>query len=342
MSVRFVRYEEFSEFHDPMQDGKLIQRKTEIREDPLTGETTRILFDSGMPFSPPNFKEYARRTAGGRPCPFCDESVFSATPAYPDNVMASGRMTVGEAVVFPNLFPYGKHNSVVRMCRQHEMPLAAFSESLLTDAWLAAFTYLQQVIQTDPTVTHASINWNYLPPSGGSILHPHLHVMASEKPTRYQKLTSDYSRRYFEEQRTNYYLALLREEQRLQERWIGREGSLSWMHAFAPKSHHDYIGIFEEVPSIGEMTEAHLQMIARSVLRFFRYFEQVGLASFNLSLFLPLQPTDDGWTHIRLIPRITIGALETSDLSVFNFVHGEYLSSKQPENVAKEASKFFI
>ena len=44
MSIIFTAKEEFFAFHDPMQDGKLIDRKTEIRMDPLTGETSRIIF----------------------------------------------------------------------------------------------------------------------------------------------------------------------------------------------------------------------------------------------------------------------------------------------------------
>ena len=47
MSITFTAKEEFFTFHDPMQDGKLIDRKTEIRMDPLTGETSRIIFDPG-------------------------------------------------------------------------------------------------------------------------------------------------------------------------------------------------------------------------------------------------------------------------------------------------------
>ena len=86
----------------------------------------------------------------------------------------------GEAVVFPNLFPYSKHNAVVRMCDQHYVKLDEFTAPMIANSFSAAHNYLNKVIAQDPETAYASINWNYLPPSGGSILHPHIHVLASE------------------------------------------------------------------------------------------------------------------------------------------------------------------
>ena len=60
---------------------------------------------------------------------------------------------------------------------------------MIANSFSAAHDYLKKVIAQDPKTTYASINWNYLPPSGGSILHPHIHVLASEHPTNYQATT---------------------------------------------------------------------------------------------------------------------------------------------------------
>uniref|UniRef100_UPI001CCF2CEC hypothetical protein n=1 Tax=Escherichia coli TaxID=562 RepID=UPI001CCF2CEC len=108
-----------------------------------------------------------------------------------------------------------------------------------------------------------------------------------------------------------------------------------------PKSHCDFIGVFE-ADSFNELTADSYDDLAKSLLRFFSYFKEVGLASFNAALFIPVNKQTSEKVHVRLIPRMTIGMLETSDMNVFNYLHGEPLSLKAPEEVAKEAAKFFV
>lgn len=333
MTIKFIAKEEFFTFHDPMQDGKLIDRKTEVRFDPLTGETSRIIFDPGAPFSPPDYEELGKETAGAK-CPFCPENVASFTPRFPEELIEGGRLVQNEAVAFPNLFPYSKHNAVVRMCDQHYVKLDEFTVPIISDAFSAAFAYLNKVAASDSETKYASINWNYLPPSGGSILHPHIHVLASEHPTNYQRILAS------KENGENLFAALVEEEQKQEERWIGKVGSISWVHAYAPKSHCDFIGVFDAA-SLSELNDEAWKDLAKSVTRFFKYYKQVGLASFNLGLFIPM--TDDGneRVHVRMIPRMTIGMLDTSDMNVFNYLHQEPLCLKVPEEVTKDVSAYF-
>lgn len=339
MTINFIADDEFFTFHDPMQDGKLIDRKTEIRRDPLTGETSRIIFDPGAPFTPTNYSELAKETAG-RKCPFCPGNVNTFTPTFPSSLIEDGRLVRNEAIVFPNLFPYSKHNAVVRMTDQHYVTLEEFSTSSIFDSFYAAHDYLKSVVGQDPKIAYASINWNYLPPSGGSILHPHIHVLASEQPTNYQASVAAATNKYYQENNRNFYDDLVKTEHEIDERFIGSEGSIDWLHAFAPKSHTDFIGVFN-ASSFDDLTENHWHNLAESVLKFFRYFEQIGIASFNLSLFIPMTANPAERVHVRLVPRLTIGALQTSDMNVFNFIHGEPLCMKVPEKTTEEVATFF-
>lgn len=339
MTIEFTANEEFFTFHDPMQDRKLIDRKTEIRKDPLTGETSRIIFDPGAPFVPTDYTDLAESTAGSK-CPFCPENVQSFTPTFPETLVAGGRLSQGEAVVFPNLFPYSKHNAVVRMSDQHFLKLYEFTVPMIADSFIAAHTYLKKVVAHDSKTTYVSINWNYLPPSGGSILHPHIHVLASEHPTNYQATTSGAVQQFHDTQGQNFYTALVEQERELGERFIGTVGTIEWLHAFAPKSHTDFIGVFN-ASSLEELNDNNWQDLADSVTRFFRYFDSIGIASFNLGLFIPVTQNDLERVHVRLIPRLTIGGLQTSDMNVFNFLHGEPLSLKVPEQTTKAVATYF-
>jgi UDPglucose--hexose-1-phosphate uridylyltransferase len=339
MSISFTAKEEFFTFHDPMQEGKLIDRKTEIRMDPLTGETSRIIFDPGAPFTPTDYSELATKTAGSK-CPFCPENVLSFTPRFPNELIEGGRLIQGEAIVFPNLFPYSKHNAVVRMCDQHYVKLDEFTAPLIANSFSAAHSYLKKVIARDSKTTYASINWNYLPPSGGSILHPHIHVLASELPTNYQLTASAGSQQFHDETGQNYYEALIKQEREMDQRYIGSLGSIDWVHAFAPKSHTYFIGIVDAF-SLEDLDKNSWQDLAESIIRFFRYFEKIGITSFNLGLFIPVNNNGTEKVHVRLVPRLTMGALQTSDMNVFNFLHSEPLCMKVPEQTTKEVAVHF-
>jgi galactose-1-phosphate uridylyltransferase len=340
LNVQFRAEKEYLTFHDPTQGGALTDRLTEVRFDPLTGETSRIIYDSGAPFSPPDYSEAAQLT-GGSKCPFCPENVLASTPAFPESLVPGGRITKGEAVAFPNLFPYAKHNAVVRMCDQHYVRLEQFTVRTVADSLLAASDYIARVLKTDSRAAHLSVNWNYLPPSGGSILHPHLHVLASEQQTRYGRLTAEAAQRFYSQHGKSYYLELLAEERKRGERWVGQKESLAWVHAYAPKGHLDFVGIFEDARSFGELGDRHWFALAESMIRFFAYFRQAGLASFNMAMQIPVEAEEAGRVHVRLVPRMTIGLLGTSDMNVFNYLHSEYLCLKVPEKIAPAAAEFF-
>ncbi len=340
MTISFCSYKEQATFHDPMQEGKLIHRETEIRYDPLTNESSRIVFDPGAPFVTPDYEEIAKRTEGSK-CPFCTDNVQLATPRYPESVFSSGRLIEQEAVLFPNLFPYAKHNAVVRMTDGHYMKLEQFEEKQITSALQLAIQYLNNVVSQDQASQHLSINWNYLPPSGGSILHPHLHILASERASNNQRLVAASSQSYYGEYHHNYFLALAEAEKEQAVRWIGQEDELIWIHAYAPKSHFDFIGIAQQCDYLADFDTNLCQSIARSLIRFFAYFHKAGAASFNMSIFIPAAATPYSKVHIRFVPRFTTGLLATSDINVLNFLHGEYLSLKNPEQNALDARQYF-
>lgn len=333
--ISFRREEEYFVFQDPKGTGEMLERKTEVRFDPLTGESSRLVVDPGLKLSPPDYTEIGEKTKGTR-CPFCPENIFQITPKFPSNISAGGRIQVGKSVVFPNLFPYSKHNGVGIFSGQHYVKLTEFTEEMIENAFRAAQLYLDKVVETDPAVNYASINWNYLPYAGSSILHPHIQMIASGCPTNYQARTVSEAEKFYARHRQNYYHALLKEEKRLGQRFIKSGELLSWIHAFAPKSHMDFIGIFQGTYSLEALTGEHWQALARDLLKLFRYLNSQGLASFNMLMHVPIKHNPADLVHLRLVPRLTIGLLETSDINFFQMLHQEPLSYRVPEETVRE------
>lgn len=336
MAIKFRMERETFSFYDGA--GNKIERNTEVRFDPLTGETSRLVFDPGLNITPLDYTEAAEQS-GGAKCPFCPENILKMTPVFPKEVAETGRIVKGEATLFPNLFPYSKHNGVVVFSRQHYVRLKEFTRKLIKDAFMAAQAYIQRVASLDPKARYASINWNYLPTSGGSIIHPHLHVIVSESGTNYQALTCTKADQFEKETGKEYFKALYDAEKAMGERWIGEKGNVAWMHAFAPKSHHDYVAIFKGSHSFDAIAEDDWDHFAAGLQAVFASMLEQGFSSFNF--ILSADPKGKSPIHGRLIPRLTIGALHTSDINFFQALHQEPLAYKMPEDVALMAKSHF-
>lgn len=336
MTIQFKKVVECFTFYNGK--GEKVERETEIRFDPLTGETSRLVVDPGLVVTPNDYTKVAKETANEN-CPFCPENILRLTPLFPKEVSEQGRLYQGSATGFPNLFPYSKYNGVVVFSERHYIRLHEFTVPLMKDAFMVAQTYIQKVQLLDSTARYASINWNYLPISGGSIIHPHLHVIISETPTNYEAITYNHANRFKEQTGEPYSSALYQAETTINERWIGDYGNVTWMHAFAPKSHNDFIGFFKNIYSINEISEQDWIDFAKGVQALFQTLTEQQFFSFNL--ILSADPNESIPVHIRLIPRLTIGKLQTSDINFFQALHNEPLSYKIPEHVAAQARTYF-
>ncbi|MFK4997869.1 hypothetical protein ACI2OX_11755 [Bacillus sp. N9] len=60
MTIEFKQVEEWFTFYDGK--GDVIERKTEVRFDPLTGESSRLVFDPGLSPKIPDYTEAAEQT----------------------------------------------------------------------------------------------------------------------------------------------------------------------------------------------------------------------------------------------------------------------------------------
>lgn len=338
MDMVFRKAEEWFTFYDG--EGNKIERKTEVRFDQLTGESSRLVFDPGMTFTPPDYTEMAEQT-GGKNCPFCPENILKMTPVFPKEIVEQGRLLHGEAILFPNLFPYSKHNGVVAISSEHDVPLQQFTAEMIRDAFITCQTYIQSVMAKDKSAAYASINWNYLPLSGGSIIHPHMHVVVSESPTNYQAQIEEKGKDFAEKMNKDFFTYLYETEKEDGQRWIGEHGKVGWMHAFAPKSHNDFLAVFLEAMSITEISEQDWLDFATGLQAVFATLTEQGFASFNLALTFPRIDTRQP-VHARTIPRLTLGGLGTSDINFFQALHQEPLTYKVPEEVAKLARQHFV
>ena len=97
--------------------------------------------------------------------------VLTATPTFPDG----SRIQFGESVTFPNLYPFGEGHVVTVITKDHFVEM--FSRQQIVDALHGQMKALV------PAGGYASINWNFLPSAGASLLHPHMQGLADSRPS---------------------------------------------------------------------------------------------------------------------------------------------------------------
>jgi galactose-1-phosphate uridylyltransferase len=288
----------------------------QYREEHLTGIRCRI--------SPDRLKRqidqalYIPSSAEG--CPFCRDAVFSVTPTFPDG----NRIIRGESVTFPNLFPFGEGHVVTVITREHTV--AAFSRQQIVDALLAQVDALRQ------GDGYASINWNFLPSAGASLVHPHMQGLSDSCPSRIVDGYITASEHYRREQGRNYWEAV-REQEKSSDRYLFGDEMLWSAHA-VPVGEREVRGLLP-ISTIDEM-ETYVDLAARGILEIISLYRKLGTYAFNMSLFFDKGGCDHGFrAFCSMISRINPNPSSTSDSAFMERLHLEPVILTLPEDLGK-------
>jgi UDPglucose--hexose-1-phosphate uridylyltransferase len=314
----------------------------EFRFDPLTGRTCRIVNYSLDRIIKPDLAalEVSSRALT---CPFCAPLVERITPQFAPDIAPEGVIRAGQSLAFPNATPYDVYGVVVVLSDEHFVPLDKFDNATVLNALIAAQTYLKKVRQTDAAAKYGFIAWNYMPPSGASLVHPHLQCNAGYYPTGYQKQALEASGRYYREKGSNYWSDLVAGEKGRGERYVGKTGGVEWLTGFVPKGRlSDTIAVFPGKADVADLTEADLSSFAEGLLKVFRYIDELNLISFNMSLSFGFDASQF-WAHARITPRglLLYSPIETSDEFYYQVLQDENICILPPETAADRLRKWF-
>src|SRR4030042_2409206 len=197
--IRFKKFEEEAVLHNPLKNYEIDVQPIEYREDPLSGFTSFIR--TGRAFWAGVYKTdqaVLERLIGETrdKCFFCPEKVATSTPKFPVDFIPEGRLTRGEATLFPNLFAHQQYSAIIAITQKHYLKLNEFEPSLFINAFKLADFYIRRANEMSG-VEYAEIGGNYLYPSGASIVHPHLQVILSHGAHSLIKLYLEKSRAHY-------------------------------------------------------------------------------------------------------------------------------------------------
>jgi UDPglucose--hexose-1-phosphate uridylyltransferase len=313
--------------------GEIVPTRIEVRVDPLTGHTSRILPDRGlMPVNDFDLEAFARENQPW--CPFCTERIETLTPRLPPAIHPDGRITDGEAVLFPNLHAYASHSSVsVYSPRLHHLALDQITDRLMADNLRTQVRYDQAVMAADPASRWASINANHMLPSGSSLFHPHLQGIVDSEPTTMQRLLAAVPAGRFE--------SYLRAERHAGERVVGNTGRVEWLVSFAPIAPAELRAFVAGVASPAELEDDLIEELAHGLTLSLNAYADMGFQSFNLAMY-GAPPGSVGYPlNLRIACRSNLKPYYRSDSTLLERLHWEGAVDLPPETIAERIRERF-
>ncbi len=333
MPIRFERREKMARYLDPRADFQEVSIPCEIRYDPLTGRSGRVAHVGGAHLVRPDLESLVEASRAA--CPFCPERILMVTPKFPADVIAEGRLQQGEALIFPNLSPYDEHSAVAVMSQEHYVPIGAFGPALLNDAFRLCRQYVRRTQHLLRTL-YSLVFWNYFPASGGTQIHPHLQVFATDTPGNAVQEELNFSLGYYQEAGRPYWADLLAEEERLGERFVARGAHTAWLTSFVSQSVlGDVLILFPGQQTLLDLADEALNEFCRGLAQALRYLDAQGVYSFNLACFSSVPGREDSWLHVRLSPRIYMTPrIWGSDTTTLQHLYQEHFMIQTPEAAA--------
>ncbi len=307
------------------------------RRDPLTGHGARLL--SGTKLQPASRPELHDLTATPAFCPFCAAHLEQATSPFPTELVPEGRIQRGAAVAVPNVMAYATHSAVgIYDPARHFVDLPDLTPRLVADGIATLVEHTAAVRRADPQAAWSSINANYLPPSGSSLVHPHLQSCHDRVGLTVQRQLVAASR-----QRGGSYLEELVAIEQGGPRWVGRIGRVAWLTPFAPMGFHEVWGVVSDASDIVGLAGDDVDALGEGLSRVLRVYARWNLASFNFALTGggPDAATAGWRVLLRVVSRSAPEPYYRSDATYFERLYGEALIDQAPEDVAAGLSAAF-
>ncbi|WAI01900.1 galactose-1-phosphate uridylyltransferase [Methanogenium organophilum] len=288
----------------------------QYRRDLLTGLQCRIAPGrTHRGIDPPR----ASVSDGDLPCVFCPERIFTETPVFSDGT----RITIGESVTFPNLYPFGRSHVVTVITASHNPPEVLAGQ--IEDALYG------QIAALSGDGGYASCNWNSLPSAGASMLHPHMQGIADALPTVHAGIAIERSENFFSKTGRMCRDCLVEQEMGGPRHLFGEE--LPFFAHAVPLGEKE-VRAYLPVRTVDEL-EPWCGLLAEGIGRVLSLYRRAGHYAFNMALFCDAANRPDGGfrAFCSLIARINPGPAAMSDSAFMERMHLEPVVLTLPEDV---------
>ena len=316
---------------------------SEIRLDPLTGRTARICHFMELKWEKPDFDRLVSGTDAW--CPFCAEKVLTVTPCFPAELIPEGRLQKNDMVIFPNIAPYDSIGAVATFGSRHYIPMTDLSADHMAAAFDFVIDFFRRIAAAGhPESVYHIVNWNYMPPAGSSLIHPHLQVFSTSTAPNLMRHEIEASRDYHDRHGSVYWDDLVAAERERGDRYLGRIGRTHWLTAFAPMGvAGDVLAVVEGACCTLDLTPQDLADLSTGLARLMTEYDQMGIYSFNMNFFTAVWGDDHFRFHLLFSPRTFFNQqLGTPDIGALRNLFNETLCMAYPEEINALLKQGFI
>ena len=313
----------------------------EYRQDPLTGSQSRLSLDrvKRVRQTEQLGLDLRRIVEGSRgACFFCPENIDSDTPMFPPDLCPAGRIRRGECVVFPNLFPFAEFHAVGTLTEHHFLDIDEFTPEMLAYNLEAAREYIGLIGRLAPEARYPMWVWNHLPPSGASIVHPHVQILVEREPAPEVSVILERGERYFLSRGANFWLDLIELERNLEQRYIGENDSLAVLASYAPRGNREVQLVFKDVGNLADINPKQAMDFATAVVKVLRCMKEMGVNSFNVITYSAAAGENPEYHRLsaRIVSRpVFHQAFYTGDCGFMERFFDVWVIESMPEDVAR-------
>ena len=333
--ISFERSIQSSTYLNPFSDFAPYEGKVEIRWDPLTRLTARLVHFPTRKVDRFDYREAISASLASK-CPFCPENIGHMTARLSKDLFGCDRLERDCVTIIPNLLTFDRYSLVAILSAEHFVDLPTLAEKqFIVKGVRALLDAFRMIRKQDTEADYFSINCNYMPMSGGSLLHPHMQGLVGRYPTNYVRMMLEEGRRFYESRGKVFWEALIEEEQRAGERFIGSVGQTHWYAPFAPRGNIDVGCIFEEA-SVFEVDEREWENFGSGLKKVCAYLHDEQVSSFNLTIFSGRSEDRSFRVNARLVTRRFLPPVNAADVNYFEKLHLESMVLVAPEKVAQD------
>jgi len=258
--------------------------KVEIRWDPLTDLTSRLIHFPARKLEKFDVESAISLSLSAK-CPFCEENAATMTARLDATVFGSEHLQFEEVRVIPNLLTFDKYSLVAIISREHYLDLRGLAnKGSIKKGIKALLDAFQLIRQRDSRVQYFSLNCNYMPMSGGSLIHPHIQGLAGEYPTNFHRIMLENCTTFYRKNKKVFWEVYMEKEKNLKERYIGEAGSTIWYTPYAPKGNIDIGCVFHQ-PGLFSIKDHEWNDFSVGLNKVLQYLDNENVGGFNLTIF---------------------------------------------------------
>ncbi len=341
--IRFKSIKRESKFLNPLKGFQEDIHLIEHRQDPLTGTQSIIgkeLEDKAKMFFGETDQSLIQKIAqeSQANCFMCPNKVREVTPKYSQEIIPEGRIIVGEATLFPNLFPLSEYHAVCALTQAHYLKLSDFTPKILANGIQACLEFIKRVFSVKQSNSFMTINCNYLFPAGASAVHPHIQVLGGDTPYTFLTKILKGSHQYYKENHSNYWKDLIELEKNSDERYIGRTGDVEWITSFSPLGSNEVQGIVLTKNNFLQLSQADTLSLSEGISNVLSFYEENGCSTFNFTIFSGSlgKEAEWFWINVRIISRSNVYENYRTDDYFLQKLLGNEILIKSPEALARQ------